>query len=206
MKKVIIFDFDGTLADVESLFIEIYNNLASEFRYEPIRDEDILQLKQVGAKQFIKKKIGFRPFSIPMIIKRGLSEYRQNIQKVSLFPGVKEITTALKEQGMTVGILSSNDPLTIREILKNNEINVDFVYQSSLFGKANALKKIFQEGNITLNSALYVGDETRDIDACKKIGLDIIAVSWGFNSKELLQKTGVPVADSYDDILRLVVI
>lgn len=201
MKKLIIFDFDGTLADVESVFVKIYNDLAEEFRYEPIKESEITNLKQIGAKQFIKKRIGFRPFAIPKITKRGISEYRKNIRGISLFPGAKEIIATLKEQGIVIGILSSNDPLTIREILQRNEVSVDFVYQSSLFGKARALKKILKEGNISLNSALYIGDELRDIEACKKIDLDIVAVSWGLNSKESLEKTGVPVADRYDDIL-----
>jgi phosphoglycolate phosphatase-like HAD superfamily hydrolase len=33
---------------------------------------------------------------------------------------------------------------------------------------------------------IYIGDETRDIEACKKINVPIIAVSWGFNSHKSL--------------------
>jgi phosphoglycolate phosphatase len=33
---------------------------------------------------------------------------------------------------------------------------------------------------------IYVGDETRDIEAARKIQIQVIAVSWGFNSREVL--------------------
>ncbi len=35
---------------------------------------------------------------------------------------------------------------------------------------------------------IYVGDETRDIEAAKKINSKVIAVSWGFNTKEALAR------------------
>jgi phosphoglycolate phosphatase len=203
MKKLIIFDFDGTLADVESLGIKIYNDLAAEFHYDPITESELPGLKQIGAKQFIKQKIGFRPWAIPKIIRRGLREYKKQISKVILFPGVTNIIPALKERGIRVGILSSNDPTTIQEVLKRYNVEVDFINQSSLFGKASKLKKILRKEMVTVENALYIGDELRDVEACKKINLDIIAVSWGLNSKESLEKTGVQVADSYDDILKL---
>ncbi|MBK7733406.1 MAG: HAD hydrolase-like protein [Bacteroidales bacterium] len=33
---------------------------------------------------------------------------------------------------------------------------------------------------------VYVGDETRDIEACQAAGIPVIAVSWGLNRRELL--------------------
>jgi phosphoglycolate phosphatase-like HAD superfamily hydrolase len=33
---------------------------------------------------------------------------------------------------------------------------------------------------------VYVGDETRDIEAAKKSQIKVIAVTWGFNSKQVL--------------------
>jgi HAD-hyrolase-like len=33
---------------------------------------------------------------------------------------------------------------------------------------------------------LFVGDETRDIEACQKVGIRIAAVTWGYNSRRSL--------------------
>jgi phosphoglycolate phosphatase-like HAD superfamily hydrolase len=33
---------------------------------------------------------------------------------------------------------------------------------------------------------VYVGDESRDLDAARKAGVSVAAVSWGFHAPELL--------------------
>ena len=40
------------------------------------------------------------------------------------------------------------------------------------------------------HEAVYVGDEVRDIVACRRIGMPIISVTWGFNSADFLASAG----------------
>ena len=57
----------------------------------------------------------------------------------------------------------------------------------SLFKKAGELKKIKKQYSIDHNDIVYVGDETRDIIAAKKVGVRSVAVSWGYNSESALK-------------------
>ena len=45
--KVIVFDFDGTLADTYDAFIEIANSLSEEFGYKPVneKEQEIVRIK-----------------------------------------------------------------------------------------------------------------------------------------------------------------
>lgn len=43
-----------------------------------------------------------------------------------------------------------------------------------------------QQENLSFEEVIYIGDETRDIEAARKSYVKAIAVSWGFNSKEVL--------------------
>ena len=72
---------------------------------------------------------------------------------------------------------------------KRNNLEVfDFVYSgSSIFGKDRVIRKVLKSLDIPLSNAIYVGDETRDVEAAKAVGIAIIAVSWGFNSKKILE-------------------
>ena len=36
----------------------------------------------------------------------------------------------------------------------------------------------------------YVGDEVRDVKACRKAGVPVVGVTWGFNSRDALEKSG----------------
>lgn len=195
-KKAVIFDFDGTLADVEVLFLEIYNQLAREFGYSTVTEEDIPNLKTLGAKELIRTKLHLPFYKLPGLIKRGLAEYRREMGTVELFPGVVTLIQELQAKAIRVGIVSSNDSDIIRAILARYALEVDFIYRSSLFGKASVLKKMLKKEKLLLNEVVYVGDEIRDVEACQKIGMDIVSVTWGLNTKEVLEGMNPQVMDT----------
>lgn len=47
--KVVVFDFDGTIADTHDTFVEIVNRLAKNFGYQPINEEDLARLKNLSS-------------------------------------------------------------------------------------------------------------------------------------------------------------
>ncbi|MBN2421059.1 HAD-IA family hydrolase, partial [Candidatus Woesearchaeota archaeon] len=86
-------------------------------------------------------------------------------------------------------IMSSNSEKTIKNILKKEKTSVDFIIsENALFGKHFIFNKIIKKFKINKTQLLYVGDELRDIDAAKKAGIKIIAVTWGYNSKSSLKR------------------
>jgi len=63
----------------------------------------------------------------------------------------------------------------------------DFVYSGrSLLGKEKVIRKVIAREQLDPGRIVYVGDETRDIEACRAAGIPVIAVSWGLNRRELL--------------------
>ena len=52
---------------------------------------------------------------------------------------------------------------------------------------------------------LYVGDEVRDIRACRRAGIDVAAVDWGYNTRaSLAQARPTYEVDSLDAIIDIV--
>ena len=71
-KKMIIFDFDGTLVDIEPVFIKIFNTLAEEFGYKPLLPNEISDLKDLSLKNFIWKRLGWRILFFPLLLRLSL--------------------------------------------------------------------------------------------------------------------------------------
>ncbi len=187
-KKILIFDFDGTLADTLAAIVDITNHLASEFGYPTSSTEKLAQIRQLGAWQVIQQS-GVSVFKLPALVRKIQQELSKEIENAHLFPEMDQTLQQLKSSGHILGIVSSNSSENVNRFLEVNHLQklFDFVVSSTtLFGKHRSLKRIIQQQGFRSENVIYVGDETRDIEAAKKIGIEVIAVGWGFNSVEIL--------------------
>ncbi len=89
-----------------------------------------------------------------------------------------------------IGLITSNSTDNVILFLKRNELDMfDFFYSSTgLWGKTRCLKKMVRSQQLDLKGILYVGDETRDIEISRKVGVKIASVTWGYNSSQALKK------------------
>jgi len=189
-EKVIIFDFDGTIADTLDAIVNISNRLAADFGYKQTNLEEIAQLKNLNSREIIKQS-GISIFKVPFLIRKVKAELNKEIQKLKPIPGIKEALVELKAQGNRVLILTSNSKENVIFFLEENQMQdlFDFIYSgATLFGKSKIINNILKQENLNYKQLFYVGDETRDIEAARRSYIKAIAVSWGFNSKEVLAK------------------
>lgn len=187
MLKVIIFDFDGTLADTIDILLNITNRLSAEFGFKSATKEELAQLSNLTSWQILRYS-GISIFKFPLLIRKLKAELRNEIPNIQLFPGIKEVLLELKKLGFQLGIITSNSRENVLASLEINGLQdiFTFIYSGSTFGKHKVIKRWLKKEHINAEEVIYVGDETRDIDAAKKTGIKIIAVSWGFNSQSAL--------------------
>lgn len=188
-KTTIIFDFDGTIANTFPYIFEIIKKLAIEQGITNLTDKDLLSVRDKHPLEAIKM-FNIPILKLPFLVIRGQKMLKKNINQVKLFPGIKEVLYKLKEKGYHLGVLSSNSVENLNLFFKKNQIAIfDFVKSSSnIFGKAWSLRSIVKDNKLRKEEVVYIGDEVRDIEACHDVGIDIIAVTWGFNSKNILKK------------------
>ncbi|EKD09863.1 HAD hydrolase-like protein [Limnospira platensis] len=189
-EKIIIFDFDGTLADTLEVVISITNDLAADFGYSPTTATDLQQLQNLNSWQIIKLS-NISLFKIPKLLRRVQQELQNNLGSISLFPGIPEALNDLKNQGCQLSIITSNSPSNVEFVLNRHGVLALFDNlnsESTLFGKHRIINRLLKQQNIPKHQAVYVGDETRDITAAHKSKIKSIAVTWGFNSANVLAK------------------
>ncbi|TXK80985.1 HAD-IA family hydrolase [Paenibacillus sp. N3.4] len=188
MGKHILFDFDGTLVDSRALLVKLYNEMAVQHRFRPIRDQDIAFLRTLSITERVQQ-LGVPVLQIPKLIAAGRQLYQENIRALQIVPGMKEVVAKISAQGMRSSILSSNSTGNIRLFLKNNKLDSAFkeiISAKHIFGKHHSILKVMKQWGVSPSRMIYVGDELRDIEACKKLGVPIIAVTWGYDDSRLL--------------------
>ncbi len=188
--KVLLFDFDGTIADTADAIVKIYNEIAREHGYVLISKQNLAAMRSKSVIENMRYA-GVPLLQLPFIIKRVRDELRHEVANVKIIEGVKEAICALKEKGYKLYIVSSNSQENIKSFLEHNEIKEfeDVFSVFNLFGKHTKIKQLIKAYNWDPASVVYVGDEARDIDAAKRAGIGSIAVLWGSNAEDLLMQS-----------------
>ncbi|MCI3922729.1 HAD-IA family hydrolase [Paenibacillus sp. TRM 82003] len=204
MFKRVVFDFDGTLADTRDVFVDLYNELAAERGYAPVQPEELGRISRMSIAERCRR-LGVPLVRVPALQALALKRFAERMDAIGLFAGIPELLRELKGRGLPAGVLSSNDPASIREVLRRNGLASLFASiapSSSLFGKDQALRKILKAEKLRPEEMLYVGDELRDVEACRKAGVPVAAATWGFDDAALLREAGPTfVAEQPMDIL-----
>jgi len=202
-KKIIAFDFDGTIANTKPLFLDLLIDLQE--KYSSIKNhktkEHYDRLLKEGNLKCIERELQIPFYRIIPFIKEFRNEFKKNVAECGLFEGIEELLSTLyNNKFSSLGIVSSNSHDSIENFLERKGIKnyFDFIYSDNLkFEKCNLLKKLINDNKIESNNLfpsegytkiIYIGDESRDISACKKVGIPIISALWGYEDKNYIIK------------------
>lgn len=179
MKPLVLFDFDGTIANTFDALVAILNKHKDKYGYQKITPKLVKQLRDKSLSEIVKIA-GISKWKLFFIARRAKKELNSQLEIVPLVKGIGETFRELRKN-YRIGIMSSNSKKNVFKFLTLHGLKADEIYGGvSLFNKARKLRK--------LNPIVYVGDEARDVEACHKAGVPMIAVTWGFNSQKALKK------------------
>ena len=186
--KLLIFDFDGTIADTFDAGVMILNKLAGEFGFRPLHPTDLEKARDMRTHQLVRF-LGIPTRKMSRIARRGSEELHCCIHSIQPLPGMPEALRELHALGYCLGIVTSNTEVNVQIFLRSHGLELfDFIRCSSkLLGKARMIRSVIRKQHVPAAEILFVGDETRDIEACKKVGVRIAAVTWGYNSRRSLE-------------------
>lgn len=186
MIKTVIFDFDGTIAESRYVFLTVFNRLANKYKFKRIELKELEQLRAMTLKERAKY-LEFPIHKIPLWAAEFNNTYNQEIERVTLVDGMEEVLDEIIRRGYSIAIISSNSKENIEAFLSRNRIDhvKEIICSSRIFGKDRMIKQYLKKHNLSRSEVIYAGDEARDIVACKKSGIKIIWVGWGYDAAEV---------------------
>lgn len=202
----LIFDFDGTLVNSFPSAMQAFNRVAVQRGFTQIKMNDIDNLRNLSSQELIDY-LQIPLYKIPRMILQARKQMNKEINTLLPITNLAPVLRQLKADGVSLGILTSNSEENVSQWLNAQQIADLFNFiqiEMSYFGKARVLKKLLNARHIDRNQAFYIGDETRDIEAAKQCNIYAIAVTWGFNSEEILsQYKPHHIARKPEDILTI---
>lgn len=186
--RLVIFDFDGTLSDSGDWFLSVVDELAEKFRFRSVKPDEVEQLRHRSSREVIQH-LGIARWKLPLIARYVRKLVGRHAHQIELFPGTPDLLQRLAATGVCIALVTSNSEANARAILGPENAARIQVYAcgSSLFGKAPKFRKVLKKLGVAPREALAIGDETRDVDSAREVGMRAGSVLWGYASEEVLK-------------------
>lgn len=200
--KYIVFDFNGTIIDDVDLCLNLLNEM---LEVEDLPLVSLEKYKNIFTFPIIEyyKKAGFtfQKHSFKELSEWFVKKYQPMSFKCNLFDGIVKTITKLKEDGYKIILLSASQKDNLLE--QTTKFNITNLFENILGidnieakSKLEIARRYFDKNNIDMKECLFIGDSTHDYEVGNTLGGDVILVSYGHQSKEVLSKCNVPIIDS----------
>jgi phosphoglycolate phosphatase len=203
--KLVIFDFDGTLADSFRWFVDTINQVAGRFHFKQLDLKRLEEFRACSARQMMAHA-ELSMWKLPRVTREMRRLMTERIDEIRLFDGVETVFKRLDGAGVNIAVVTSNARENVLRVLgaDNAALVKHFGCGASLFGKRGKVKAAAKVFGVPLGEVLYVGDEIRDAEMAASLGVDFAGVSWGYNKPEELQKySPIPVLQQVRDVLSI---
>jgi len=218
MKRLVIFDLDGTLLDtVEDLGRAV--NYVLEQRGLPQHTMDEYRYfvgngVRLLVERALAASLGAHPDAIQVesVLTDFLAYYMEHkSDHTKPYPGIGEVLDALTSEGIKVAVASNKFIDGTRGLVARFFPSVNF---ASVLGQREGVPvkpdpqivyDILAEAGVKAADALYVGDTNIDMRTAAAAGVESVGVEWGFRTKEeLVQAGAVHMVSKPQEILKLI--
>ncbi len=196
MRKIILFDLDGTL-------IESGEGIIKSLQYA-IKEMKLLQKTAEELNVFIGPPLLEQLMSYFDLTEaegeRAVKLYHDRYHPIGLFEsepyqGIEEMLVELKQQGFVLGISSSKPDYLVKEVLTHYNLSQYFsVIMGSGEGKirntkASVIKATLSELNVSkeVDQVWMVGDKEHDVLGAREEDIPCIGVLYGYGTKEEME-------------------
>jgi phosphoglycolate phosphatase len=185
--RLALFDFDGTLADSRDWFLGVFDQVADRFGYRRLGPGDRERLRGLDTKAILSD-LGVPLWKLPMIARHLRDLATRDIDQIRLFPGAAEMLASVQAGGVRIAVVSSNAEENVRRVLGPAAAQVaHFACGAHLFGKASKVRGALRAMRAEADSAILVGDEARDLEAARGVGIACGLVGWGYADPAFLR-------------------
>jgi phosphoglycolate phosphatase len=189
MRKLVLFDFDGTLADTAPDLAAAANKQRTRQGLSPLPYELFRPLASQGARGLLKVGLGIDPDHPEYETHRRqfLQDYEQDMTSLTvLFPGIPELLATLKQNDYDWGIVTNKVEYLALPIVQHlglhTECAVTVGGDTTPHPKPHPAPLLYaaQLAGFEPSQCIYVGDDERDIIAGKAAGMPTIAAAYGY--------------------------
>ncbi len=209
MKKLVLFDLDGTLIDtLDDLSAAVNHSLA--LRGLPLHTKDeYVHMVGHGVRNLVKQALPESMQSDDAYVDACLADFKEYYSAhidvlTHPYAGMQELLTELNSRGVKMAVASNKFQSGTEHLIKEFFSDIDFV---SILGNREGfplkpspeiVEEVLSKSGISRADAILVGDSPTDMRTAVNGGIDRIAVTWGYRSADALE--GNPMVNAVAEL------
>ena len=215
MKKLVIFDLDGTLLDTIDDLGEAANHALRVLGYPERRREEYYLLAGRGITNLLK---GALPEgqdteeTVTLIREHFLAFYNVHLcDKTRPYPGIPGLMARITAAGVRTAVASNKFQAGAETVVGHFFPDTPF---AAILGQREGypikpdpgiVDLCMKAAGVSRNEVLYVGDTNVDMQTGLNAGVDTVGVTWGFRSRQELEACRpLAVVDTPEELEKLI--
>ena len=212
MKRAVIFDLDGTLLNTLGDLASSVNFALRSCGYPERSIDEVRTFIGNGVIMLMHRSVpkGTNAEDEKKCFEKFRAHYLEHMEDTTApYEGVNGLISALGAKGIGTAVVSNKLDAAVKGLCKKH-----FPLLTCAFGvtqeserkpsAANVYKALSLLG-VRSEEALYVGDSEVDVQTAQNAGLEMVCVTWGYRSRELLLSAGAKVlVDRPEELLGLI--
>ncbi|MCD8026465.1 MAG: HAD hydrolase-like protein [Clostridiales bacterium] len=192
MKKLVIFGFDGTLADTSPGILYCFNTTAAAMGYEPVDHDALYGVIGIPLEQGLKKLFDMTDDEIEYAANNYSKLYSQKGKEMfTLYDGLEDSLHRLKENGFKIAVATQKHIMFTTDMLNIYGITelFDAVCATDVgtnLTKEALLLQACEKLDVSVEDSIFIGDSEVDATGAENVGMDFAAAlyGWGFRTRE----------------------
>jgi len=189
MRKLVLFDFDGTLADTAPDLASAANKMRARQGLEPMPYDVLRPMASQGARGLLRASLDMQPDhpDYESCRLQFLKDYEDEMTTLTeIFPGIRELLDQLSSNDYSWGIVTNKVEHLAVPIVKHLGLDKECVVtvggDTTPYPKPHPAPLLYaaEQAGFEPAQCIYVGDDQRDIVAGKAAGMKTVAAAYGY--------------------------
>ena len=197
MKKLVIFDLDGTLVNTLTDLTECVNYALNQCSFPQHSFDEYRYFVGNGINKLIERALpeAYRDVETIMKVKAIFVEYymQHKTDKSYVYPGINDLLRSLQNKRIMLAVASNKYHEATLEMITHYFPAINFAkvlgQRDGIPTKPNPqiVEEILEATDICKDDVLYVGDSGVDMLTANNAGVDSVGVDWGLRTVEELK-------------------
>ncbi|MDO4163790.1 MAG: HAD family hydrolase [Bacteroides sp.] len=214
MKRLVIFDLDGTLLNTIADLAQSTNHALSVLGYPTHEEAAYNFMVGNGINKLFERALpeGEKTAENILRVRQEFVPYYNihNADKSRPYPGIEDLLSALQASGIQTAVASNKYQAATEKLIAQYFPNIRF---TAVFGQREGInvkpdptivEDIISIAKVSKEEVLYVGDSGVDMQTAINAGVTACGVTWGFRPRtELEQFHPQYIVDEAQEILHI---